>query len=108
MLFQVNRDNQIQSNEADPEQIEEIVRGRLDRILQQVTRVQVHLGHVQENRNDNQDFRCSIEVRPEGMDPVAATAEGANVDAVVRSASDKVLHAFDKIVGKRAARTGGR
>lgn len=106
MLFQFNRDNQIDGNEADPDQIEEIVRGRLDRILKQVTRVEVHLGHVKESRTDNPEFRCSIEVRPEHMGAVAAAAEGVGVEAVVRSASDKVLHAFDKAVGKKTARAG--
>ena len=106
MLFQFNRDNQIDGSEADPEAVEEVVRGRLDRILKQVTRVEVHLGHVKESRTDQPEFRCSIEVRPENMGPVAAAAEGVGVEAVVRSASDKVLHAFDKAVGKKAARAG--
>ena len=106
MLFQFNRDNQIDANEASPEQVEDIVRGRLDRILKQVTRVEVHIGHVKESRTNQPELRCSIEVRPENMGPVAAAAEGVGLEAVVRSASDKVLHAFDKSVGKKAARAG--
>lgn len=104
MLFQFNRDNQIDTGEATPEQVEEIVRGRLNRILDRVTRVEVHIGHVKESRTDNPELRCSIEVRPDGLPPVAAAAAGVGLDAVVRSASDKVLHAYDKVVGKKAAR----
>jgi hypothetical protein len=106
MLFQFNRDNQITQDEARPDQVEEIVRGRLDRILKQITRVEVHVGHVKESRTNQHELRCSIEVRPENMGPVAAAAEGVGLEAVVRSASDKVLHAFDKAVGKKAARAG--
>lgn len=106
MLFQFNRDNQVAGNEASPEQVEEIVRNRLSRILEQITRVEVHVGHVKESRTNNPELRCSIEVRPENMGAVAAAAEGVGLEAVVRSASDKVLHAFDKAVGKKAARAG--
>mgnify|MGYP002777074641 CR=1 FL=1 len=103
MLFQFNRDNQIDAGEASPDQVEDIVRSRLDRILKQVTRVEVHIGHVKESRTNEPELRCSIEVRPENMGAVAASAEGVGLEAVVRSASDKILHAFDKAVGKKAA-----
>ncbi|UUR09194.1 HPF/RaiA family ribosome-associated protein [Sphingomonas glaciei] len=104
MFIDFNRDNQVQDNEASQEQVESIVNHRLSRLDGKVTSAQVHLAHVRETKSSNPDYRCSIEIRPENLSPVAASAEGAGVDAVVRAACDKVLHAYDKVVGKQGAR----
>ena len=104
MLIQVNRDNQITDGEATPDAIENIARARLSRVLSRLSTVELHLGHVKESRTAQPEYRCSVEIRPEGMGAVAASAEGVGVEAVTRSACDKVLHAYDKAVGKKDAR----
>jgi Ni,Fe-hydrogenase I large subunit len=104
VFVQVNRDNQVNDFEADLNRIEEMVGSRLGRLNGKVTAAEVHLAHVKESRTNNPEYRCSIEVRPENLGPVAASAEGVGVEAVVRSACDKVLHAYDKVVGKQRAR----
>ncbi|WP_300973966.1 hypothetical protein [Sphingomonas sp. LHG3406-1] len=104
MFVQVNRDNQMEDREADLDRVEQMVEDRLSRIADKVTRAEIHLGHVKESRTNNPEFRCMVEVRPENLAPVAASAEGVGVEAVVRSACDKVLHAYDKVVGKQGAR----
>jgi hypothetical protein len=104
MFIDFNRDNQVTEGEASQEAVEEIVSRRLGRLDGKVTTAEVHIGHVKESRTNNPEYRCSIEVRPENLAPVAASAEGVGVEAVVRSACDKVLHAYDKVVGKQAAR----
>jgi hypothetical protein len=104
MFIEFNRDNQVTDSEASQETIEEIVNHRLSRLEKKVTSAEVHIAHVKESRTNNPEYRCSIEVRPDGLGPVAASAEGVGVEAVVRSACDKVLHAYEKVVGKQAAR----
>lgn len=104
MFVDFNRDNQVTESEASQDQIEELVSRRLGRIADKVTRAEVHVAHVKESRTNHPELRCSIEVRPENLGPVAASAEGVGVEAVVRSACDKVLHAYDKVVGKQRAR----
>ncbi|WP_338505107.1 hypothetical protein V6R86_13295 [Sphingomonas kaistensis] len=104
MYVQVNRDNQMEDREADLDAVERMVTDRLGRITDKVTRAEVHLGHVKESRGNNPEYRCMVEVRPENLAPVAASAEGGEVETVVRSACDKVLNAYDKVVGKQAAR----
>lgn len=103
MFVEFNRDNQVSEREASQDQVEEIVNRRLGRIADRVTSAEVHIGHVKESRTNNPEFRCSIEVRPENVGAVAASAEGVGVEAVVRSACDKVLHAYDKVIGKQQA-----
>ena len=104
MLIQVSRDNQINDGEADPVSIEDIARTRLSRVLARVSTVEVHIGHVKQGSTKQPEYRCSVEIRPEGMSAVAASAEGAGVETVTRSACDKVLHAYDRAVGKKDAR----
>lgn len=104
MFVQVNRDNQMEDREADLAAVERMVTDRLGRITDKVTRAEVHLGHVKESRGNNPEYRCMVEVRPENLAPVAASAEGGEVETVVRSACDKVLNAYDKVIGKQAAR----
>ena len=103
MFLDFNRDNQVNEAEAPQEQVEDIVNRRLSRIADRVTRAEIHIGHVKESRTNNPELRCSIEVRPDNLGAVAASAEGVGIEAVVRSACDKVLHAYDKVVGKQAA-----
>lgn len=104
MFVEINRDNQVGASEAGADQVEEIVTRRLGRLDGKVTSAEVHIAHVKESRTNHPEHRCSIEIRPENLGPIAASAEGVGVESVVRSACDKVLHAYDKVVGKQAAR----
>lgn len=104
MFVEINRDNRVEANEAGTDQVEEIVNRRLGRLEGKVTSAEVHIGHVKESRTNHPELRCLIEIRPDNLGPVAASAEGVGVETVVRSACDKVLHAYDKVVGKQAAR----
>lgn len=106
MLIQVNRDNQVDEAEAPTEMVEDMVQRRLGRILDRVSFVEVHVAHTKTSRTNNPEMRCSIEVRPLNLGPVAASAEGVGTEAVIRSACDKVLHAYDKVIGKQTARAG--
>lgn len=103
MFVEFNRNNQVSEGEASQEQVEDIVNRRLSRIAGRVISAEVHIGHVKESRTNNPEFRCSIEIRPENLGAVAASAEGVGIEAVVRSACDKVLHAYDKVIGKQQA-----
>jgi hypothetical protein len=104
MFLDFNRDNQVDEAEAPQARVEEIVNQRLSRLKDRVTGAEIHIGHVKESRTNNPELRCSIEVRPNNLGAVAASAEGVGIDAVVRAACDKVLHAYDKVVGKQGAR----
>lgn len=104
MFIDFNRDNQVTEGEASQELVEDIVNRRLGRLDGKVTSAEVHIAHVKESRTNNPEHRCSIEIRPENLGPIAASAEGVGVEAVVRSACDKVLHAYEKVVGKQGAR----
>ena len=105
MLIQVNRDNQLTPDEAPTDRIEQIIESRLGRLEDKVTRVEVHVGDVNASKGGTRDKKCTVELRPENLKPVAGTAEAPTVDAAVRAAADKALHAYDNVVGKLSARS---
>lgn len=105
MQIQFNSDNRIAGDADVAERAETLVRGRLDRISDRLTRVEIHVGDVNGPREGN-DIRCAVELRPEGMKPISATGEAASIEAAVASATDKALSAFDRQIGKQTTRKG--
>lgn len=105
MQFQFNSDNRISGDVAMAGRVEALVRGRLDRVSDRLTRVEIHVGDINGPRQGN-DIRCSVELRPEGMKPVSATDEAASIEAAAASATDKALSAFDRQIGKQTSRKG--
>ena len=105
MQFQFNSDNRTPGGANVAERVEALVRGRLRRVSDRLTRVEVHLSDVNGPRQGN-DIRCAVELRPSGRKPVSATHEDASVEAAVGSATDKALSAYDRLVGKQTTRKG--
>lgn len=106
MQFQFNSDNQTRGDNSMAARAEEVATGRLERIADRLTRVEVHVGDVNGPRGGSDDKRCAIEARPAGMAPISATHQAATVEAAVAGAADKVLAAYERIVGKRTDRKG--
>ncbi|MEO0511587.1 MAG: HPF/RaiA family ribosome-associated protein [Planctomycetota bacterium] len=53
------------------EHVHETLSKRFARFGERLTRVEVHLGDVNEHKKGPDDKRCMIEVRPAGRDPIA-------------------------------------
>jgi ribosome-associated translation inhibitor RaiA len=105
MQFQFNSDNRISGHADVAEQVETLVRGRLDRVADRLTRVEVHVGDVNGPKGGN-DIRCAVELRPNGMKPISATDEASSMEAAVASATAKALSAYDRQIGKLTTRKG--
>lgn len=106
MQFQFNSDNRTQGDAETAKRVEELVETRLGRIVDRLTRVEVHVGDIDGPRDGPDDKRCAIEIRPQGMNPISATAHAPTIERAVASGADKVLQAFDRQVGKRTDRKG--
>jgi len=106
MQFQFNSDNTIHGSEGLAAVVEEIARARLRRIEARLKPVEVHVGDVNGARDAGDDKRCSVETRPTGLAPISATETASSIEAAVAGATDKVLAAFDRQIGKRTTRKG--
>ena len=106
MQFQFNSDNQVPGDADLADRVEILVRARFDRISDRLSRIEVHVGDVNGFRGGGDDKRCAVEVRPNGMKPIAASDQAVTVEAAAASATDKVLAAYDRQVGKQTTRKG--
>lgn len=105
MQFQFNSDNKIEGTDAVAERVETLVRHKLDRVRDHITRVEVHVG-IENATKGGVDKRATVEIRPSSLTPVAGRATAATVEGAVGDAVDKALTAFDRVVGKHTTRKG--
>ena len=90
MKIQINSDKNVDSTGDFNERTEADLAHDLTRFENRLTRVEVHLSNESAGRSTGEDFRCLIEARPAGMDPVAVTNNAETLDDAIRGASDKL------------------
>ena len=104
MQFQLNTDANIQGDERLAEVAETVVRSALGHLTDRLSRIEVHLADVNGAKGGADDIRCTVEARPEGMQPQTVTHNGANVDAALHGASKKIRALLDSEFGKLGRR----
>jgi hypothetical protein len=106
MQVQINTANNIAGREALMDSIEADVRSRLSRYEARLTRVEVHVGDENGERNEGDDKRCVMEARPAGLDPVTVTEQAASIDQATAGALGKLSTALERTFGKLTDRKG--
>lgn len=106
MDVQINTSNNVAGREALTQQLEETVRMRLSRFSERLTRVEVHVGDENGERNAGDDMRCVIEARPAGRDPISVTEQAGSIDQAAAGALGKMTTALDRTFGKITSRKG--
>ena len=104
MQFQLNTDSTIQGDERLAEVAQTIVTGALGHLTGRLTRVEVHIVDVNAAKGGSDDIRCTIEGRPEGMQPQTVTHRDANVEAALRGGAKKLRALLDSAFGKLGQR----
>lgn len=100
MQFQLNTDNHIRGDERLAEIAETAVIGALGHLTDRLSRVEVHLVDVNGAKGGADDIRCTMEARPEGMQPHTVTHSDADVEASLRGAGKKLHALLDSEFGK--------
>ena len=106
MQFLFNSDNNIEGDASMEDRVRELVRARVSRIEERLTRIEVHVGDVDGSRSGANDKRALVEFRPAGLQPLSGSAQASTIEAAVASATDKALAAFDRQIGKLTTRKG--
>ena len=99
MFVQITTDNQIKTDAEANARLEQRIRSRLRRFERRLSHVELHVSDVNGNKG-GADKRVSLEVRPNGHEPLAVHAEGARIEAAVTLAADKALRALDHALGR--------
>lgn len=99
MLIQI-RSNNIPVNSELEATLSGFVEKSLKRFSDRITRVEVHLEDENSQKSGKNDKRCSIEVRPENIEPIIVTSKSDNLIQAVRTSASKAKTTLDRTIGK--------
>ncbi len=100
MKIQVNTDNNVHGSAELSEFLSSVLAKELDRFKDQITRLEVHLSDEDGSKDGQDDKRCLLEARLEGMNPVAVTNLSNTDEKAVKGAADKLKALLTTILGK--------
>jgi hypothetical protein len=101
MQIQINTDGNIEGHEQLAQQVEAVVRDGLQRCIEKITRVEVHLSDENSDKKFGvEDKRCLLEARPAGHQPIAVSHEAATTELAVEGALERLTHLLDDTLGR--------
>jgi ribosome-associated translation inhibitor RaiA len=106
MDIQINTSNAIDGGGDFATTMEDMVRTRLSRFNDRLTRIEVHFSDGSTGRQTVNDKRCAIEARLAGGDPVTVTDQGSTLDLAATGAVTKMISALERHIGRSSDRKG--
>ncbi|MBK5284839.1 MAG: HPF/RaiA family ribosome-associated protein [Bacteroidia bacterium] len=100
MKIQFNTGHSITASEKLRAPLEAMITDALSRFSSQITRLEVHLSDEDGDKNGENDKRCMIEARLEGMKPIAVTNHANTHEEAVEGAIVKLKTSLDTILGR--------
>ena len=100
MKIQFNTDKNVTGSEELKTSMTALISEDLSRYSDQITRLEVHLSDEDGNKHGQNDKRCMIEARLEGMHPIAVTNHADSHELAVTGAVDKLKSSIEKIKGR--------
>ena len=106
MLTHVFSDKHIDSDKRTQDWVTATVEVTLERHLEDLTRVEVHLSDENGGKSGPKDKRCKMEARPKGHQPILVSHDADSLTQAVEDAAQKLEHALEHLFGKlRGKRT---
>lgn len=103
MQVQFHTDNHIEGTEAMAQWAKASVQSALARFSGQITRVEVHVSDENGGKKNTEDsIQCTLEVRLEGLQPLALKHHGANLNQAIEGAAEKMIRLIENTIGKAA------
>lgn len=100
MTIQFNTDRYVSGNEAAVAPLKEMISEGLSRFSHQITRVEAHLSDINGNKESENDKRCVLEARLEGLNPLTVTNHANTHEQAVEGAVDKLTTVIEKTLGR--------
>jgi hypothetical protein len=100
MNILVHTANSISDEERRSLAAESAIAEALRHFDNQITRVEVHLSDTNSAKGGDDDKRCSIEVRIERHQPIAATHQAGTLHHAVDGAARKARAALESLIGR--------
>lgn len=102
MQFQFNSGSSVMGTTDVATRIEAMVREKLARFEDRLTRLEVHVSDVSSAKHGDDDKHCMIEARPRGGKPIGVTGKADKVDDAARRAANTLNQRLERIFGKEA------
>ncbi|WP_204113666.1 HPF/RaiA family ribosome-associated protein [Shimia biformata] len=103
MQIQVNTDNFIHGDERVIEVAEAAVLNDLEHLSDRLTRVEVHLKDQNADKHGPDHIKCTMEARPRGQGPMAASHEAEDIPGALKGAAKKLRQRLTAEFGKHDA-----
>ena len=100
MQIQLNTDKHIENSEDLAMHVRNVVTKTLGNLGERVTRVEVYLEDLNGSKSGPMDHSCTMEARPRGLDPLAATHKASNVHQAVDGAATRLESLLRSRIGK--------
>lgn len=100
MIIQVNSDKHVDGNVNVIVDVEEKVQRALERHAERITRVEVHLNDENAHKNGQDDQRCLMEARLNGLPPIAVTHKAPTLAQAVDGALERLRNAITNQLGR--------
>lgn len=100
MIIQVNSDKHVDGNVDVIVDVEEKVQRALERHAERITRVEVHLNDENAHKSGQDDQRCLVEARLNGLPPIAVTHKAPTLAQAVDGALERLRNAITNQLGK--------
>lgn len=108
MQVKINTDKNIECHAPLTLHIETVVKDALDHFSGQITRVEVHLSDENAHKAGASDFRCLMEARLQGYQPVAVTEHAVTMHKAIQGGADKLKRAIESTLGRLSDSKKGR
>lgn len=106
MMIHITTDNHIQGRESLVKEVEATLTNSLSRFDPQIMRVEVHLSDENGQKQGDNDKKCKLEARLAGLQPVAVSGTGGNLEQAVSAAVEKLISLLDHKLGRLSERKG--
>lgn len=101
MHIQIHTDHNIAGHESLSTKLKNHINASLNEFSDQITRVEVHLSDEKSGKeNATHSFRCVIEARIEGHQPLAATDHASDLELAVDGGIEKLTHLIKNTLGR--------
>ena len=100
MTIQFNADNNLTIHESFRDKLHELLTSELDRFVENLTRLEVHLSDENGSKHGTEDKKCLLEARVKNRQPVIVTAHASNYELAVNYAAEKLKKTLNSMFEK--------
>jgi ribosome-associated translation inhibitor RaiA len=100
MQIQVHTDNHITGREDVVRLVHASVEGTISRFSDRITRVEAHLSDTNGHKSKGDDFRCVLEARLAGLQPIVVSHQAPTIELAVAEAAEKLERSIESKLGR--------